>query len=322
MGQAADRLGISTTAVMIARKLIPAMQVVPCAPWEIGPETLELPAVRAAVETIKRGQHVPPDQASAADDDSLPARIRFDRLIHLHHGDGSVVHRSARAATGLAKRWPADGGLVAGEIPIGSSQRNYTPGKLFAPPFRDLLINRLGVQLYNHVLVVVMNSAQLIRPLLIRNNYSGFGGSECQFIAEYSPLAFPGPIDDLLSNWLEPNVAPTEVFWQKMKIAVWLIDYRSTAALINPVLFEHQSELGISGERELANKSGSKGGDRRFREGDTPIATADHSVASNESAFANDRSQSGECIVHALTPTTREVNQLIADIEAPGHCDP
>ena len=78
MGQAADRLGISTTAVrrMIARKLIPATQVVPCAPWEIGPETLELPAVRAAVEAIKRGQHVPCDQASAADDDSLP--LEFD----------------------------------------------------------------------------------------------------------------------------------------------------------------------------------------------------------------------------------------------------
>jgi hypothetical protein len=56
-------------------------------------------------------------------------------------------------------------------------------------------------------------------------------------------------------------VAPTEGFWQEMKIDVWLIDYRSTATFINPVLFEHQSELGIPSERELADKSGGKGGD-------------------------------------------------------------
>jgi DNA invertase Pin-like site-specific DNA recombinase len=64
MYQAADRLGISTTAVrhMIARKLIPATQVVPCAPWEIAPETLDSEAVRAAVEAIKRGRDLPRDQ--------------------------------------------------------------------------------------------------------------------------------------------------------------------------------------------------------------------------------------------------------------------
>jgi hypothetical protein len=60
MEQAADRLGISTTAVkhMIERKLIPATQVVPCAPWEIAPEALDVEAVRAAVDAVKRGRGV------------------------------------------------------------------------------------------------------------------------------------------------------------------------------------------------------------------------------------------------------------------------
>ena len=61
MEQAATRLGISSTAVrhMVERKLIPATQVVPCAPWEIAAEALESEAVIAAVKTIKRGRGVP-----------------------------------------------------------------------------------------------------------------------------------------------------------------------------------------------------------------------------------------------------------------------
>jgi len=64
MEQAADRLGISATAVrhMIERKLIPATQIVPCAPWEIAPEALDSAAVRAAVEAVKRGRGVPRDR--------------------------------------------------------------------------------------------------------------------------------------------------------------------------------------------------------------------------------------------------------------------
>jgi Helix-turn-helix domain len=71
--QAANRLGISTTAVrhMIERKLIPAMQVVPCAPWEIAPEALDSKAVRAAVEAVKRGRGGPHD-CDAIGDDNLP----------------------------------------------------------------------------------------------------------------------------------------------------------------------------------------------------------------------------------------------------------
>ena len=132
------------------------------------------------------------------------------------------IARARAQPPGLQNAGQRDGGRVAGEIPIGSSQRNYSPGKFFAPHFRDRLINRLGVQFYNHVLVVVMNSAQLIRPLLIRNNYGGFGGSECQLIAEYSPLAFPGPIDDLLSRWLEPNVGANGCLLADDELALWL----------------------------------------------------------------------------------------------------
>jgi hypothetical protein len=44
------------------------------------------------------------------------------------------------------------------------------------------------------------------------------------------------------------------------------------------------------------------------------MCAPDHSAASHKSAFANDRSQSGEGIVHALTATAREMNQLVADI--------
>ena len=69
MEHAADRLGISTTAVrhLIERKLIPATQVVPCAPWEIAPEALESKAVRAAVDAIKCGRGVSRDRSPIAD---------------------------------------------------------------------------------------------------------------------------------------------------------------------------------------------------------------------------------------------------------------
>lgn len=72
MEQVADRLGISTTAVrhMIERKLIPATQIVPCAPWEIAPEALDSAAVGAAVEAIKRGRGVPRDH-NCIEDSSL-----------------------------------------------------------------------------------------------------------------------------------------------------------------------------------------------------------------------------------------------------------
>lgn len=77
MQQAADRLGISTSAVqrMIARKLITASQVVPYAPWEIPVDALNSEAVRASVEAIKRGQGFSRDRSSA-ERDSLS--LEFD----------------------------------------------------------------------------------------------------------------------------------------------------------------------------------------------------------------------------------------------------
>jgi hypothetical protein len=69
MEQAADRLGVSTTAVrhMIERKLILGAQIVPCAPWEIVSEALDSDVVRAAVEAIKRGRDLPRDRNSIED---------------------------------------------------------------------------------------------------------------------------------------------------------------------------------------------------------------------------------------------------------------
>jgi hypothetical protein len=53
--EAAHRLGISSTSVrrMIDEKLIPAKQVVPCAPWEIPAKALENSAVLHAAKDIR-----------------------------------------------------------------------------------------------------------------------------------------------------------------------------------------------------------------------------------------------------------------------------
>src|SRR5271157_4927696 len=76
-----------------------------------------------------------------------------------------------------------------------------------------------------------MNSTKMIRPLLIWNNDYGVCWGEGQLIAAYSPLAFPGPIDDLFFCWLEPNVAPAEVLRQKIKVAFGLVNHRSAPRL-------------------------------------------------------------------------------------------
>jgi len=102
-----------------------------------------------------------------------------------------------------------------------------------------------------------------------------------QFNAQYALLAFPGKIDDLLSNGLEPNMTPPQLLRQKMEIAVGLVYDRSTAALVNPLLFEHQSKLRVSGEGKQPDKSGSECGEWSFREANASVAAADHSVASN-----------------------------------------
>ena len=55
MEQTAEQLGVSATCVrhMIERKLIPATQIVDCAPWEIPVSVLESPDVREAVLAVQ-----------------------------------------------------------------------------------------------------------------------------------------------------------------------------------------------------------------------------------------------------------------------------
>jgi excisionase family DNA binding protein len=61
MAEAAQRLGVSTATVrrLIEQKKLTASQVVACAPWQIPITALESPAVRTAVENIKRGVRIP-----------------------------------------------------------------------------------------------------------------------------------------------------------------------------------------------------------------------------------------------------------------------
>jgi len=59
--QAAHRLGVSTTSVrrMIDQRLLPASQVVECAPWQISVEALEAVAVQQAATNIKSQLRIP-----------------------------------------------------------------------------------------------------------------------------------------------------------------------------------------------------------------------------------------------------------------------
>lgn len=63
--RAAESLGVSANSVrrMIERKTLPATQVVPLAPWQIGIEVLESDRVKQAVKNIKDGVHSPRAQA-------------------------------------------------------------------------------------------------------------------------------------------------------------------------------------------------------------------------------------------------------------------
>jgi DNA invertase Pin-like site-specific DNA recombinase len=59
--EAAHRLGVSTSSVqrMIDLKILPATQVVPCAPWEISADALNAPAVQLAAQKTKNRAYVP-----------------------------------------------------------------------------------------------------------------------------------------------------------------------------------------------------------------------------------------------------------------------
>ena len=62
MEEAARKLEVSHTLVkaLIRKGILPAKQVVPCAPWVIVSGDLDLPVVKAAVRASKRGERIPP----------------------------------------------------------------------------------------------------------------------------------------------------------------------------------------------------------------------------------------------------------------------
>jgi len=68
--EAAHRLGVSSTTVrrMINSKLLPASQVIACAPWQIPEAALESEDVKRTVERIKRRVYVPPTLRSENQD--------------------------------------------------------------------------------------------------------------------------------------------------------------------------------------------------------------------------------------------------------------
>jgi DNA invertase Pin-like site-specific DNA recombinase len=64
--QAAERLGVSANSVrrMIQRKILPASQIVPFAPWQIAIEALGSDRIQRAVKSIKDGVRSPQTQAA------------------------------------------------------------------------------------------------------------------------------------------------------------------------------------------------------------------------------------------------------------------
>lgn len=60
--EAARRLEVSHTFVkgLIRRGVLPARQVVECAPWVIEDKALESPAVKAAIQRVHKGKRLPP----------------------------------------------------------------------------------------------------------------------------------------------------------------------------------------------------------------------------------------------------------------------
>lgn len=67
--QAAQRLGVSEWNVkrMIDRKVLPATQAVPCAPWEISLDALNSPAVQQTIDNARSRQRPPTPQNEGSD---------------------------------------------------------------------------------------------------------------------------------------------------------------------------------------------------------------------------------------------------------------
>jgi len=67
--QAVERLGVSELSIrrMIERKVLPATQVVPCAPWEISLDALNSPAVQQAIDSARKRQRPPTPRDEESD---------------------------------------------------------------------------------------------------------------------------------------------------------------------------------------------------------------------------------------------------------------
>jgi hypothetical protein len=71
--EAARKLHVSNTVIerLIRNSVLPARQVVKCAPWIIEAKNLELPAVRAAVQAVLQGKRIP---SAALEHPELPIK--------------------------------------------------------------------------------------------------------------------------------------------------------------------------------------------------------------------------------------------------------
>lgn len=67
--QAVERLGVSELSIrrLIEQKVLPATQVVPCAPWEISLDALNAPAVQQAIENARKRKRPPTPQGEESD---------------------------------------------------------------------------------------------------------------------------------------------------------------------------------------------------------------------------------------------------------------
>jgi hypothetical protein len=67
--QAVDRLGVSELSIrrLIEQKVLPARQVVPCAPWEISLDALSSPAVQQAIDSARRRKRPPTPRDEESD---------------------------------------------------------------------------------------------------------------------------------------------------------------------------------------------------------------------------------------------------------------
>jgi hypothetical protein len=67
--QAVDRLGVSELSIrrLIEQKVLPARQVVPCAPWEISLDALSSPAVQQAIDSARKRKRPPTPRDEESD---------------------------------------------------------------------------------------------------------------------------------------------------------------------------------------------------------------------------------------------------------------